>query len=259
MTQLLNYKVTEPDVKKHDIPILIMHGLFGDMNNLGMVARGLEEYTTIQIDARNHGESFHSDEMTYDAMAQDIVNLLDHLEIEKAILLGHSMGGKAVMTVTKLIPDRIDKLIIIDVAPVDYQERRHDDILNALKAVEASGITDRREAAELMKNYITEGDFVIQFLLKSFRNGKFRFNVPILDEKYEEVSGWKTIPTWNGKVLFVIGGDSEYVKKEYQEEVQAQLPNASAIIIAGAGHWVHAQKTDLVVKAILSFLDKNPS
>ncbi len=256
MTQLLNYKITHPEVKKHETPILIMHGLFGDMNNLGMIARGLDEYSVIQIDARNHGESFHSDEMSYDLMAQDIVTLLDHLKIDRVILIGHSMGGKAVMTVTKLIPDRIEKIIVIDVAPVDYQERRHDDILAALKAVEASGITDRREAAELMKEYISEGDFVIQFLLKSFRNGAFRFNVPVIDTQYEAVSGWEKVPAWPGKILFIIGGDSNYVQKAYQAEVEAQFPNATAVIIAGAGHWVHAQKTDLVVKAILTFLDR---
>ncbi len=259
MTQLLNYKITTPEIEKHAVPILLMHGLFGDMNNLGMIARGLEEYTTIQIDARNHGDSFHSDIMNYEAMAQDIQNLLAHLEIEKVILIGHSMGGKAVMTVTKLIPDKIDKLIIIDVAPVAYEERRHDEILAALKAVDASEITNRREATELMREYITEGDFVIQFLLKSFRDGKFRFNIPVLDTEYEAVSGWEKVPAWPGKILFIIGGDSPYVQRAYQTEVQAQFPNASAVVIAGAGHWVHAQKTDLVLKAIHNFLDKNPS
>lgn len=257
MTQLLNYKITTPEVEKHPVPILLMHGLFGDMNNLGMIARGLEEYTTIQIDARNHGESFHSEIMNYDVMAEDIVHLLDHLGIEKVILIGHSMGGKAVMTVTKLIPEKVDKLIIIDVAPVAYKERRHDEILAALNAVNESGITDRREAAEIMRQYITEGEFVIQFLLKSFRDGKLRFNVPVLDREYDAISGWKKIPTWNGKAFFIIGGDSGYVTREYQAEVQAQLPNSSAIVIAGAGHWVHAQKTDSVVKAILNFLEKN--
>lgn len=257
MTQLLNYKITIPDVEKHTVPILLMHGLFGDMNNLGMIARGLEDYTTIQIDARNHGDSFHSDKMNYEVMANDIVNLLAHLEIEKVILIGHSMGGKAVMAVTKLIPEKVDKLIIIDVAPVAYQERRHDDILAALKAVNRSGITDRREAAELMRQYITEGEFVIQFLLKSFRDGKLRFNVPVLDENYALISGWNPIPRWEGKAFFIIGGESDYVTRAYQADIEAQLPNASAIVIAGAGHWVHAQKTDSVVKAILRFLDKN--
>src|SRR5699024_6332173 len=147
--------------------------------------------------------------------------------------------------------------LIIDVAPVAYKERRHDEILAALKAVNASNITDRREAAELMREYITEGEFVIQFLLKSFRDGKFRFNVPILDEKYDTISGWNPIPRWDGKAFFVIGGDSGYVTREYQAEVQTQLPNSSAIVIAGAGHWVHAQKTDSVVNAILNFLAKN--
>ena len=255
MTQLLNYKITTPEVEKHPVPILLMHGLFGD--NLGMIARGLEEYTTIQVDARNHGESFHSETMNYDVMAEDIVHLLDHLGIEKVILIGHSMGGKAVMTVTKFIPDKVDKLIIIDVAPVAYKERRHDEILAGLNAVNESGVTDRREAADILRQHITEGEFVIQFLLKSFRDGKLRFNVPVLDREYETISGWQKIPAWNGKAFFIIGGDSGYVTREYQSEVQAQLPNASAIVIAGAGHWVHAQKTDSVVKAILNFLEKN--
>ena len=256
-TPLLNYKITTPEVEKHSTPILLMHGLFGDMNNLGMIARGLDEYTTIQIDARNHGESFHSDVMNYDVMAEDIVRLLDHLSIDSVILIGHSMGGKAVMTVTKLIPDRVEKLIIIDVAPVSYKVRRHDEILSALKAVESQGITDRRKAAELMAEYITEGDFVIQFLLKSFRNGAWRFNVSALDAEYEAVSGWQPIPAWKGEAFFIIGGDSPYVTREYQADIQAQLPNASAVVMAGSGHWVHAQKTDSVIRAILKFLTKN--
>lgn len=256
MQPLLNYKITEPTVPKHPIPILLMHGLFGDMNNLGMIARGLEEYRVIQIDARNHGDSFHSDTMTYEAMAQDIIALLDALEIKKVILIGHSMGGKAVMKVTQFAPERVAELIMIDVAPVAYEERRHDEILAALKAVTASTAADRKEAADIMRHYIDE-EFVIQFLLKSFRDGAWRFNVPVLDRDYDEVAGWRTIPTWHGPALFIIGGDSPYVLKEYQAEIQAQLPDATATVIAGTGHWVHAQKTDLVLKAIHRFLSDN--
>ncbi len=258
MSSILNYKITEPESPKSAIPILLIHGLFGDMNNLGMIARGLDQYRVIQVDARNHGHSFHSDTMNYDVMAEDIVQLLAELNIDKVVLIGHSMGGKIAMTVTKLIPEKIDKLIIIDVAPVAYSDRRHDEILAALKAVTDSQVADRKEAAEVMRQYI-DGEFVIQFLLKSFRNGQWLFNVPILDKEYMEVAGWKDAPTWHGKILFIVGGDSPYILREYQPQIQAQFPNASAVIIADAGHWVHAQKTDLVLKAIHKFLDENPS
>lgn len=256
MATLLNYKITQPETELHATPILLIHGLFGDMNNLGMIARGLTDYTTIQVDARNHGDSFHSDEMNYSAMAQDIVALLDALNIPEVTIIGHSMGGKIAMKVTEYIPEKIKNLIVIDVAPVAYNVHRHTEIFAALNAVSDAKITDRKEAAELMRTILDE-EFVIQFLLKSFKQGTWKFNVATLQDRYLEIIGWQDVPTFTKPTLFIIGGESGYVRKEDQTLITAQFPNATAKVIAGAGHWVHAQKTDAVLRTIHTFLDEH--
>ncbi|PYB32319.1 alpha/beta fold hydrolase, partial [Serratia marcescens] len=139
------------------LPVLLIHGLFGNLDNLGVLARDLhKQHTVIKVDLRNHGLSPRADDMNYPAMAQDLLALLDELQLEKAIVIGHSMGGKAAMALTAIAPERVARLIVIDVAPVDYQTRRHDEIFAALKAVSAAGITQRQAAAQLMRDYLQE-------------------------------------------------------------------------------------------------------
>lgn len=147
----------------------------------------------------------------------------------------------------------MEKLIIIDVAPVDYQTRRHDEIFVALQAVSAAGITQRQQAAELMRGYLKE-EGVIQFLLKSFHQGEWRFNLPVLIEEYENITGWQEVPAWPHPTLFIRGGLSPYVQDSYREDIARQFPQARAHVVAGTGHWVHAEKPEAVLRAIHRFL-----
>lgn len=236
-------------------PIVLVHGLFGSLDNLGVLARELiTDFDVIQVDMRNHGLSPRSDVMTYPAMAQDLIDTLDQLSIDKATFIGHSMGGKAVMAATKIAPQRIDKLVAIDIAPVDYQVRRHDEIFAAINAVSESGVTSRQDAAALMSEHIPE-DGVIQFLLKSFASGEWRFNVPVLWDQYSHIVGWETVPAWDSPALFIRGGNSPYVDETHRDALLAQFPQARAHVVAGAGHWVHAEKPQAVVRAIRRYLD----
>nr|WP_314264553.1 esterase [uncultured Moellerella sp.] len=255
MNTLLNYKLHQPEQPISSIPIVLIHGLFGDLNNLGALTRGLQnQFITLQIDVRNHGDSFRSDSMDYSDMAQDIIDLLAELDQPKAILIGHSMGGKIAMKVTALKPELVEKLVVIDIAPVAYQVRRHDEIFAALQAVIDQQATSRQQAAEIMSEYLTE-EGVIQFLLKSFRQGEWKFNLPILIADYADIIGWQDVPAWLGKVLFIPGGNSNYIKETYRDHMAKQFPNATAWVIAGAGHWVHAEKPDAVLRAIYRFLN----
>lgn len=236
-------------------PIVLVHGLFGSLDNLGVLARELiSDFDVIQVDMRNHGLSPRSDVMTYPAMAQDLIDTLDELSIDKATFIGHSMGGKAVMAATKIAPQRIDKLVAIDIAPVDYQVRRHDEIFAAINAVTEAGITSRQDATALMREHIQE-DGVIQFLLKSFAAGEWRFNVPVLWDQYSHIVGWETVPAWDRPALFIRGGNSPYVDETHRDALLAQFPQARAHVVAGAGHWVHAEKPQAVVRAIRRYLD----
>ena len=239
-----------PDVP----PLLFIHGLFGSLDNLGVLARGLKaDRPLIQVDVRNHGLSPRSREMSYRAMAQDMLDTLDAHNISKVTVIGHSMGGKIAMTLTALAPERIEQLVLIDIAPVDYRIRRHDDIFAAVNAVTAAGVQQRSEAAGVMRTLIKE-ESIIQFLLKSFHEGQWRFNVAALWDNYAAISGWETVPAWHGPALFVRGELSPYLDDIHRNALLAQFPQARAHVIAAAGHWVHAEKPDAVLRAVRRFL-----
>ncbi|MCW2258367.1 esterase [Providencia alcalifaciens] len=254
MTNLLNHIIHKPNTAISSTPVVLIHGLFGDLNNLGVIGRDLQKYfTTIQIDVRNHGDSFRAEKMQYREMAQDVITLLQSVGYQSAILVGHSMGGKIAMAATEIAPDFIEKIVVIDIAPVAYQTRRHDTIIAALEAVLKGGAKTRQEATLIMREYLEE-DGIIQFLLKSFRQGEWKFNLPIIKDNYELIIGWETVPVWNKPVLLIPGGNSPYVQTGDREEIASQFPNAKAWVVADAGHWVHAEKPDQVLRAIHRFL-----
>jgi esterase len=250
----LNTRAQSAQSPNNNSPIVLVHGLFGSLDNLGVLARDLvSDHDILQVDMRNHGLSGRSPEMTYAAMAQDLLDTLDANHLEKVTLIGHSMGGKAVMALTALAPERISGLVVIDVAPVDYDVRRHDEIFAAINAVTDAGVSTRQQAAAIMREHLNE-EGVVQFLLKSFVDGQWRFNVPVLWDQYSEVVGWQPVPAWQHPTLFVRGGNSPYVTEACRDELIRQFPEARAHVIAGAGHWVHAEKPEAVLRAIRRYL-----
>ncbi|OTA18687.1 acyl-CoA esterase [Xenorhabdus beddingii] len=251
----LNYHFHTPENPQSSTPIVLIHGLFGDLNNLGGLGRDLQQhYPVIQIDVRNHGISPLMETMDYPNMAQDVLALLDKLTLSKATVIGHSMGGKIAMAMTAMAPEQIDKIVVIDMAPVAYPVRRHDSIFTALNNVTAAGAQTRQAATEIMRQDIQE-EGVIQFLLKSFRQGEWKFNLPVLQKEYEKIIGWETIPAWHKPALFIRGGNSDYVTEAYREDIVRQFPQATAWVVAGCGHWVHAEKPEAVLRAIHRFLE----
>ncbi|WP_338803241.1 esterase [Xenorhabdus griffiniae] len=250
----LNYHLHTVENLQSSTPIVLIHGLFGDLNNLGVLGRELQQhYPVIQIDVRNHGISPRMENMDYRDMAQDVLALLDELTVSKAIIIGHSMGGKIAMSMTAIAPERIEKIVVIDMAPVAYPVRRHDSIFTALNKVVAAGVQTRQAAADIMRQDIQE-EGVIPFLLKSFHQGEWKFNLPVLQKEYEKIIGWETIPAWHNPALFIRGGNSDYINEEYREEIISQFPQATAWVVAGCGHWVHAEKPEAVLRAIHRFL-----
>lgn len=250
---ILNARLQTEQSDAHSLPILLIHGLFGSLDNLGVLARGLKnDRPLIQVDVRNHGLSPHVDEMNYPVMAQDMLETLDAHGIDKVAVIGHSMGGKIAMALSALAPERIERLVMIDIAPVDYDTRRHDDIFAAVRAVSEAGVQRRNAAAQVMRDYIRE-EGVIQFILKSFHEGAWRFNVPALWDNYRTLSGWEEVPAWPHPALFIRGGDSGYLDNQYRAELLRQFPQAHAHVISGAGHWVHAEKPDAVLRAVRRF------
>ena len=250
---LLNFKQTGTGPV-----VVIMHGLFGSLENLNVIAKALSEhYTVINVDLRNHGASFHENEVSYPAMALDVLNLLDELNIDKAHIIGHSMGGKVAMQLAMLDEARINKLVVLDIAPVDYHPR-HSAIINALQSVQERSVSSRSEADTIMKEFVDEMG-VRQFLLKSlskFENGyAWKFNLNTIVENYSKIiSNINETHSCQCDTLFIKGNNSDYILPEHREAIVSLFPNSKAKVIHGAGHWLHAEKPQAVNRSIIDFL-----
>ena len=239
--------------------IVILHGLFGSLDNWVTHARTLSENFSVYIvDQRNHGKSFHSPQWDYPTMAKDLNHFLDQHGIFQTHLLGHSMGGKTVMQFAMDHPQRIDKLMVIDIAPVDY-EPHHDELLEALIHFDLKSIGSRQEADEQLGKKIKDPG-VRQFLLKSLgrdedKNFTWKFNLEVIYEKYPNVlKGIDTSFGYDGSTLFLYGEKSNYINPNNITEIQEDFTNATFRKIPGAGHWVHADAPELFIREIQDFL-----
>lgn len=253
MSALLNYKL-----EGQGQTIVLLHGLFGSLDNLGLLARDLKkDYQVLSLDLRNHGLSFHSPSHSYAEMAQDVLEVIEHLNLQDITVIGHSMGGKVAIKLIDIAPQLAKQLIVLDMSPVKYTERKHDNVISGLQAVEQKRPTTRSDALSIMAEHI-EMEGVRQFLSKSlFKDNDvlaWRFNVASLVDNYENIIGWEPISKTNVPTVFVKGALSDYLLPSHQADIQAQFSNAKAHIIANTGHWLHAEKPQEVIRVIRKFL-----
>ncbi len=242
-------------------PVLLIHGLFGSLENLGVIARQLKQkHQVISIDLPDHGQSAHSDNFDLSGYADAIRTVMKQLGIAKAILLGHSLGGKVAMQLALETPEQVEKLIVADIAPVAYPAR-HQNVFAALHSFSPSEINSRGEADNHMAKHLTEPG-IRQFLLKSLHKGetgfRWRFNLPVLHRDYEVLSqGLEIDASFHGPTLFIKGGNSDYITAEHQEDIMRLFPKATAKVIAGTGHWLHAEKPFVFAGIAQRFIDED--
>ncbi|WP_317899544.1 alpha/beta fold hydrolase [Aurantibacillus circumpalustris] len=242
-------------------PLIILHGLFGQSDNWNTHAKSFSEkgFHVFAIDQRNHGLSPHSDVWNYEAMADDLKEFIDEHQLKNPILLGHSMGGKTVMYFERKYKGIASKIIIADISARAYPPH-HQEVLAALKAVDFTKISTRKEAEELMNKYIK--DFgTKQFLLKNIYwkdNSNnvmdWRFNLKVIDANYENVC--MGVPEFSSEVktLIIKGEKSHYISDSDKEDLKKRFPNSTFVVLNGAGHWVHAEKPKEFFETTLWFI-----
>ncbi len=240
--------------------LLFLHGLFGDLNNLGIIARAFaEEYDILRVDLRNHGSSFHSNAMDYALMAADLKALLAHLNVTSCVVIWHSMGGKTAMKLAELAPELVEQLVVIDIAPVAYPNGRHSAIFDGLFAVKNARPQTRQQAKTVMAAHIID-EGVQQFMLKGFDPQSpdcFRFNLTALHHNYENLMDWQPVLV-DKPTLFIKGALSDYIQEKATQTILAQFPQARSFVVSNADHWVHAEKPEAVIRAIGRVLNVNP-
>ncbi|MFP5471442.1 MAG: alpha/beta fold hydrolase [Bacteroidia bacterium] len=228
-------------------PLIILHGLFGSSDNWQTLAKKFaERFRVILVDQRNHGHSPKSDEFNYHLLSEDLLELLDDLNIDKANLIGHSMGGKTIMHFAQKHPERIEKMMVVDIAPKQYPSH-HDVILEGLNAIDLSVVKSRGEAEKILDNYIQ--DFSVkQFLLKNLyweipgEQLAWRINLPVLTREMGNILSEVPSKDCDVETLFVRGDKSNYILESDFQKIKVQFPNSKIITIEGAGHWIHAEK-----------------
>lgn len=241
-------------------PIVILHGLFGTLDNWQTIAKELaQNFTVYIIDQRNHGQSPHFSTMNYNLMAEDLKTFMEDHWMFKAHIMGHSMGGKTAMQFAVDHPEMVDKLIVVDIAPKVYA-RSHQAIFDALFALDLNTLDSRKEADEFLQNKIE--DFgVRQFLLKNLTRDKqtgyrWKMNLPVLYEKYPEILGPIEVNSpFDKETLFVRGSKSDYIQDQDIPHIMAKFPSAKLETIEGAGHWVHAEASEDFLRVIKGFLE----
>lgn len=241
-------------------PLLILHGFLGMSDNWKTLGSKYAEngFQSHLIDQRNHGKSFHSEDFNYDLLSDDLKAYMKYHHIEKASIIGHSMGGKTAMQFACAHSEMTEKLIVADISP-KYYPPHHQDIINGLSAIDFKKIGSRGEADKELEKHL--GDFgTRQFLLKNLywvEKGvlAFRFNLPVLSARMEEIGdNISTTALFEGDTLFLKGDASEYVIEADLPEIKRHFSNAKIDIIDNAGHWVHAANPKQFFEKSLNFL-----
>lgn len=249
-------------------PIIILHGLFGMLDNWQTIAKKLaEDYMVILVDQRDHGKSPHTDEFNYTLLAEDLAGFMEENWIHHAHIIGHSMGGKTAMRFAADYPDMVDRLIIVDIGPKAYVPG-HDNIFQALQAVPIDTATTREEVEAVLAEYIDEAG-VRLFLMKNLQRNKptseserpepafrWKMNLDLLHRDYHNIiAGLDIKSPVELDTLFIYGLKSKYIEPEEEAEIQKVFSNASFVSI-DSGHWIHAERPKELLAAVSNFLGR---
>ncbi len=241
-------------------PLLIIHGFLGMSDNwksFGALyaAKGFQVHI---LDLRNHGKSFHSEDFSYDIMAQDVLEYCQNHNLNQVSIIGHSMGGKVAMLFATNYPEMVEKLIVADIGP-KYYAPHHQDILAGLNAVDFTSKPDRSSVEEILYPFIP--DFgTRQFLMKNLywkEPGQldFRFNLKVFNDKIKVIG--TALPEeaqFEKPTLFIRGGNSRYILDTDLPEIKKHFPNFELATIPNVGHWLHAENPQLFFEETIKFL-----
>lgn len=241
-------------------PVLLLHGLFGSSANWHGIARRLAGvHHLIVPDLRNHGHSPHAVASGYEAMAEDVLELLDGLGQGPAALVGHSMGGKVALWLALQCPERVARVAALDIAPVGYSPR-FGPIVKALEALDLTRLQGRAEADALLATGIRNAAlraYLLQNLVLEHGQWRWRMSLTNLREALPRLLDFPQASSsrpFTGPTLFLYGARSDYIEGRYLPAIRALFPFARLRAVAGAGHWLYAEQPEAVTRALEGFL-----
>lgn len=245
------------------VPVLLVHGLFGQGRNLGGIARRLAQgRRVVSVDMRNHGDSFHDADHSYPALAADLAEVIA-AEGGRMDVVGHSMGGKASMLLALTRPELVERLAVLDIAPVAYAHSQSG-YIDQMEALDLTGL-DRRSEADRRLAQILHAPSLRAFFLQSLdlksQPARWMLNLKVLRDQMDLLVGWPgdavTAGRFTGPAMILAGAESDYVDAAGEAEIRRLFPQARIRRIAGAGHWLHADRPEETAEAIAAFLARD--
>ncbi|MDO4254759.1 MAG: alpha/beta fold hydrolase [Kocuria sp.] len=242
--------------------LVFLHGLMGRGKNFSRFAKELSgECTVLLVDLPNHGASAWTDRIDYRAMAARVISAIEcELGEQPFFLVGHSMGGKVAMAMALTRPNNIQKLMIVDISPVQRWDKSGEfaHLLGSLRSIDVDEVNSRQEVDAQLAKTIPQ-DTVRGFLMQNLRykDGQFQWqaNLDLLYNNLDVIGGFPEFDTtYDRPVLWVAGGDSNYIRDEHRVDMRRLFPQVQKITIKGAGHWVHSQKPEEFTQLLRYFL-----
>ncbi|MFL6048002.1 MAG: alpha/beta fold hydrolase [Propionibacteriaceae bacterium] len=246
--------------------VAFLHGLFGQGKNWTTIAKGLSDSARVTlVDLPNHGQSPWTDHFSYPEMARQVAELL-HAQggNDQWAVIGHSMGGKVAMTLALLQPEFVERLCVVDISPVPNQEiHEFQTFIEGMQSIDLETLSGRKQADAKLSAYVSS-PAIRSFLLQNLRHDhstageawRWQINLELLDENLSVMGGWPDLGAqpYQGRVLWLAGAKSGYVRAEYTHIMRAHFPRVQLVKIKGAGHWVHSEQPAAFLATIRRFL-----
>ncbi|WP_322936647.1 alpha/beta fold hydrolase [Nocardioides bizhenqiangii] len=246
----------------HGSPVVFCHGLFGQGRNWTQHAKALAaDHRVLLVDMPDHGRSPWSERFDFVAAADQVAELMS--ADDPVALVGHSMGGKAAMVLALRHPELVERLCVVDVAPVAYPHASEFvGYIDAMLAIDLTTLADRAQADRALQDAVPD-DGVRGFLLQNLRregdDWRWQPNLELLREEIDEVGGWPAESldesSYDGPVLWIGGSDSRYVLDDYAGAMERYFPRVRRVTVKGAGHWVHSEQPAVFLEVLRRFLD----
>jgi pimeloyl-ACP methyl ester carboxylesterase len=241
-------------------PLVILHGLFGSGRNWHTIAGGLAAtHRVYAVDLRNHGRSPWAVPMTYSEMIDDLRLFLDEHDLERAAILGHSLGGKTAMLFALLYGQMVEALVVVDIAPVRYDQiyLAH---VEAMQSIRLEDCASRRDVDHELGRGVADPvlrKFLMQNLVSHEGGYAWRVNLEAIGASMDDLSGFPDVEglDYGGRTLFVSGEQSDYIKPDQEQPIRELFPWAEFEVIADAGHRVHADQPDKFLERVAAFLE----
>ena len=248
-------------------PVVFCHGLFGQGRNWTAAGKALSaDHRVLLVDLPNHGESAWSDHFDYLEIADQVAELLS--PEEPAALVGHSMGGKVAMLLALRRPELVERLCVVDVAPVAYDHlAEFTRYVDAMRSLDLDSLQSRADADAALAGAVpnpTVRGFLLQNLRREGAGWRWRLNLAVLGRDLADISGWPEerlagAAPYDGPVLWVAGGRSHYVKADHGAAMDRWFPRNRRVTVKEAGHWVHSEQPEVFLEVLRRFLSQSPA